>query len=100
MEMSGLSQEDIDEIIEFADAEALRIEKEEIAAAEERKRNPPPAESGANSAPPAAATAEAGQEKNHRRKPLRMKLIPLQLMKLPANRPKEQVVRTLSQRMP
>lgn len=41
LEMSGLSQEDVDEIIEFADAESLRIEQEEIAAAEARKLNPP-----------------------------------------------------------
>ncbi|MEZ6132293.1 MAG: transcription termination factor NusA [Planctomycetaceae bacterium] len=40
MEMSGLSQEDVDEIIAFADAESLRIEEEEIAAAAELKRNP------------------------------------------------------------
>lgn len=40
LEMSGLSQEDVDEIIEFADAEALRIEQEEIAEAEARKLNP------------------------------------------------------------
>lgn len=43
-EISGLSQEDIDTIIEFADVESLRIEEEEIAANEARKRGelPPP----------------------------------------------------------
>ena len=51
LEMSGLSQEDVDEIIEFADKESLRIEQEEIAAAEERKRNPPPPPEPAPPAP-------------------------------------------------
>ena len=56
LEMSGLSQEDVDEIIEYADAESLRIEQEEIRAAEERKRNPgPPPEQ----APPAETAKEA-----------------------------------------
>jgi transcription termination/antitermination protein NusA len=40
LELSGLSQEDVDEIIDFADTESLRIEKEEIAAATARKLNP------------------------------------------------------------
>lgn len=40
LEMSGLSQDDVDEIIEFADAESLRIEREELAAAEQQRRNP------------------------------------------------------------
>lgn len=64
LEMSGLSQEDIDEIIEFADAEALRIEKEEIAAAEERKRNPPAAAPAPQPAADrkAADTAEVATE--------------------------------------
>ena len=38
MEMSGMSQEDVDEVIAFADVESERIEQEEIA----RKLNPPP----------------------------------------------------------
>ena len=54
LELSGLSQEDVDEIIEFADVESLRIEKEEIAAAAARKLNPPP--------PPEAKAAEAKPE--------------------------------------
>ena len=37
MEMSGMSQDDIDEVIAFADVESERIEREEIA----RKMNPP-----------------------------------------------------------
>ena len=41
MEMGGLSQEDVDEIVAFADVESERIEKEEIAAARARKQNPP-----------------------------------------------------------
>lgn len=41
MEMGGLSQEDVDEIVAFADVESERIEKEEIAAARARKLNPP-----------------------------------------------------------
>lgn len=43
-EISGLSEEDINTIIDFADVESLRIEKEEIAVNEARKRGelPPP----------------------------------------------------------
>jgi N utilization substance protein A len=56
LEMSGLSQGDVDEIIEFADAESLRIEQEEIAAAAARKLNPPPPAgeqpAGVKAAPP------------------------------------------------
>jgi N utilization substance protein A len=40
MEMSGLTQAEVDAIIEYADVESLRIEKEEIAAAAARKLNP------------------------------------------------------------
>ena len=39
LEMSGLSQEDVDAIIEFADEESLRIEEEEKAEAAARKAN-------------------------------------------------------------
>ena len=60
LEMSGLSQEDVDEIIEFADKESLRIEQEEIAAAEERKRNPPPPPEPAPPAP--AETSESAPD--------------------------------------
>jgi N utilization substance protein A len=42
LEMSGLTQEDVDAIIEFADVESLRIEQEERAAGIARKLNPPP----------------------------------------------------------
>ena len=64
LEMSGLSQEDVDEIIAFADAEALRIEQEEIAEAEARKLNPegvippPAADTPAEEATAEEATAE------------------------------------------
>lgn len=51
-EMSGLSQEDVDEIIEFADVESLRIEQEEIAQAAARKLNPPAAAAPTPSAAP------------------------------------------------
>ncbi len=55
LEMSGLTQEDVDVIIEFADVESLRIEQEEREAAIARKLNPPP------TAPPedTAATEES-----------------------------------------
>ncbi len=56
-EMSGLSQEDVDEIIEFADAESLRIEQEEIAEAAARKLNPQPAKPAEPVAPAAEETA-------------------------------------------
>lgn len=59
LEMSGLSQEDIDEIIEFADAESLRIEQEEVAAAEQQKRNP---QKPTAQRKPRAVTAEASGE--------------------------------------
>lgn len=59
LEMSGLSQADVDEIIEYADAESLRIEQEEIAAAEARKLNPPPVQA---ETPAPAAPAPAGEE--------------------------------------
>lgn len=62
MEMGGLSQEDVDEIIAFADVESERIEQEEIAAAKARKMNPggpPPAPAPAKAAP----TADAGTAK-------------------------------------
>lgn len=41
-EISGLSEEDINTIVDFADVESLRIEKEEIAANEARKRGEVP----------------------------------------------------------
>ncbi|MCL4104759.1 UNVERIFIED_CONTAM: hypothetical protein GTU68_034198 [Idotea baltica] len=41
-EISGLSEEDINTIVDFADVESLRIEKEEIAANEARKRGDVP----------------------------------------------------------
>jgi N utilization substance protein A len=50
LEMSGLTQEDVDVIIEFADVESLRIEQEEREAAIARKLNPPPVD------PPATST--------------------------------------------
>ena len=49
MEMSGMSQEDVDEVIAFADVESERIEQEEIA----RKLNPPPPPAPKPKAPPA-----------------------------------------------
>lgn len=55
LEISGLSQEDVDEIIEFADAESLRIEQEELEAAEQQKRNP---QKPAAPRKPQAVTAE------------------------------------------
>lgn len=58
LEMSGLPQETVDAIIDFADQESLRIEQEEIAAAEERKRNPPPPEPVAEKAESETAAAE------------------------------------------
>ncbi|MCH2201342.1 MAG: transcription termination factor NusA, partial [Fuerstiella sp.] len=51
-ELGGLTQEQCDTIVDFADVESLRIEKEEKLAAEERKRNPPPS-------PEEVAAAEA-----------------------------------------
>jgi len=69
-EMSGLSQADVDEIIEFADAESLRIEKEEIAEAAARKLNPQPQpaarvpakkEATAEPVPAAAEVAETAE---------------------------------------
>ena len=61
LEMSGLTQEDVDEIIEFADVESLRIEQEEREAAVARKLNPPPVDPPQT--PSAAATTE-GSEAN------------------------------------
>jgi N utilization substance protein A len=49
-DLGGLTQEQCDTIVDFADVESLRIEEEERLAAEERKRNPPP--------PPARASEE------------------------------------------
>jgi N utilization substance protein A len=57
LEMSGLTQEDVDAIIEFADVESLRIEQEEREAAIAKKLNPPPAE------PPAVSTADGSETK-------------------------------------
>ena len=58
-ELGGLTQEQCDTIVEFADAESLRIEEEERLAEEERKRNPPPpAEPAAAPAAPAGEGAE------------------------------------------
>ena len=57
-EMSGLSQEDIDEIIAFADAESLRIEQEEIAEAAARRLNPPAEQSPAAPAGESQGAAE------------------------------------------
>ncbi|MEQ9411638.1 MAG: transcription termination factor NusA [Fuerstiella sp.] len=65
LEMSGLTQADVDEIIDFADAESLRLEKEEIAAAEARKLNPtpvaPPAKKRETAEPAAAEKAAEGE---------------------------------------
>jgi N utilization substance protein A len=49
-DLGGLTQEQCDTIVDFADVESLRIEEEERLAAEERKRNPPP--------PPAVVSEE------------------------------------------
>jgi N utilization substance protein A len=49
-DLGGLTQEQCDTIVDFADVESLRIEEEERLAAEERKRNPPP--------PPAKASEQ------------------------------------------
>jgi len=54
-ELGGLTQEQCDTIVDFADTESLRIEEEERLAAEERKRNPPPP-------PEEVAEAEAAVE--------------------------------------
>ena len=59
LEMSGLPQADVDEIIEYADAESLRIEQEEIAAAEARKLNPQPPEGTSPAADNTAAKPTA-----------------------------------------
>lgn len=55
MEMSGLSQEDVDEVIAFADIESERLEREEIA-----NKNNPPAPPGPKRKPvePEAAIAD------------------------------------------
>lgn len=58
-ELGGLTQEQCDTIVDFADAESLRIEEEERLAAEERKRNPPPTREEI-----AAAEAAAGSEES------------------------------------
>lgn len=60
-EISGLSQEDIDTIVDYADAESLRIEEEEIAAKEAIKRGEVPP-SPAKSSPPAPAPAVDSSE--------------------------------------
>lgn len=68
MEMGGLTQDDVDEIVAFADVESERIEKEEIAAARERKLNPqspaptPTAERPPEPPSPTAETTEASAE--------------------------------------
>jgi N utilization substance protein A len=49
-DLGGLTQEQCDTIVDFADVESLRIEEEERLVAEERKRNPPP--------PPAVVSEE------------------------------------------
>lgn len=59
MEMGGLTQEDVDEIVAFADVESERIEKEEIAAARERKLNPQPPAPRTPKEPPAASAPSA-----------------------------------------
>jgi len=60
-ELGGLTQEQCDTIVDFADVESLRIEEEERLAAEERKRNPPPTLEELAAAE-AAKTAEAAAE--------------------------------------
>lgn len=63
-ELGGLTQEQCDTIIDFADVESLRIEEEERLAAEERKRNPPPPpeEAAATETTEATASAETASE--------------------------------------
>ena len=68
-DISGLSEEDINTIIDFADAESLRIEEEEIAQNEARKRGelPPPSKPAPKPVEAVAAeesaTAEVAAEK-------------------------------------
>jgi len=62
LDMGGLTQEDVDTIIEFADVESLRIEKEEIAEAAARKLNPPPTPEQKRAADEKAAAAKAEAE--------------------------------------
>lgn len=62
LDMGGLTQEDVDTIIEFADVESLRIEKEEIAEAAARKLNPPPTPEQKRVADEKAAAAKAEAE--------------------------------------
>ncbi|MEO2015225.1 MAG: transcription termination factor NusA [Fuerstiella sp.] len=58
LEMSGLTQEDVDTIIDFADVESLRIEQEEREAAIARKLNPPPVAPPPTAPPSDTATTE------------------------------------------
>ena len=61
-EISGLSEEDIGIIIDYADAESLRIEEEEIAANEARKRGELPPPSKPTPQPSEAAVADTPPE--------------------------------------
>ena len=58
-ELGGLTQEQCDTIVDFADVESERIEKEERLAEEERKRNPPPPPTEAAASTETAASTEA-----------------------------------------
>ncbi|QDT66186.1 transcription termination factor NusA [Calycomorphotria hydatis] len=62
-EMGGLSEEVVDQIVEFADEAALRIENQEKAD-RERMRNAPPKAAEPAPAPEAAATEEAPAEES------------------------------------
>ncbi|MCA9049357.1 MAG: transcription termination factor NusA [Planctomycetaceae bacterium] len=62
LEMSGLSQEDVDEIIEFADVESLRIEHEEEAAAAARKLERQSGEGRRAAEGPTTDAAVAGED--------------------------------------
>ena len=53
-DLGGLTQEQCDTIVDFADVESLRIEEEERLAEVERKRNPPPPPQQIVTAEPAA----------------------------------------------
>ena len=63
-ELGGLTQEQCDTIVDFADVESLRLEEEERLAEEERKRNPPPPPEpeAAGGAEPAAETDASSED--------------------------------------
>lgn len=63
-DISGLSEDDINTIIDFADVESLRIEKEEIAQNEARKRGelPPPSKPAPKPTEPVAVATDSPAE--------------------------------------